>query len=352
MKIQNIRNISQEAKMLIRQRAVLCVIDQKKTWEEVTEIFGIGRSSLAKWLKNYRLYGDAGIGIKNKIGRPAKTISKLQPYQCANIVRIITDNNPHQLKFPFALWDRKAVQILIKQKLNIDLSIWTVGRYLKKWGFTPQRPLAKSFEKDPKRVAKFLKEEFPRIKQRAKDENGEIHFLDEMGLKNNIHHYLRGYSKKGKTPIITKSGKRLSVNMISTIANNGKMRFMTYEGSMDRDKFILFIKQLIKANHKYGNKKKIFLIADNLKVHHAKKVQEFIEKNKDKIEIFFLPPYSPDLNPDELLNQDVKTNALKGKIVKTNTELKYHLKSYLFKIQKTPQKVKNYFKKECVKYAL
>ena len=121
MKIQNIRNISQEAKMLIRQRAVLCVIDQKKTWEEVTEIFGIGRSSLAKWLKNYRLYGDAGIGIKNKIGRPAKTISKLQPYQCANIVRIITDNNPHQLKFPFALWDRKAVQILIKQKLKLPM---------------------------------------------------------------------------------------------------------------------------------------------------------------------------------------------------------------------------------------
>ena len=151
-----------------------------------------------------------------------------------------------------------------------------------------------------------------------------------------------------------KSGKRLSINMISTIANNGKMRFMTYEGSMDRDKFILFLKQLIKANFDYpnSNKKKIFLIADNLKVHHAKKVQEFIENNKDKIEIFFLPPYSPDLNPDELLNQDIKTNALKGKIVKTNDQLKYNLKSYLFKIQKTPQKVKNYFKKECVRYAM
>jgi len=142
--------------------------------------------------------------------------------------------------------------------------------------------------------------------------------------------------------------------MISTIANNGKMRFMTYEGSMDRDKFISFLKQLIKSNFNYlnSNKKKIFLIADNLKVHHAKKVQEFIENNKDKIEIFFLPPYSPELNPDELLNQDVKSNALKNKIVRTENHLKNYLKSYLFKLQKSPQKIQNFFKKECVKYAM
>jgi len=345
------RKLTLEQKEFLRKRAVLMVFEDNKKQVEVANILRVSKKSIYLWCKSYKENGITAL-INKSHGRPRATINKLQPYQCANIVRIITDNNPHQLKFPFALWDRKAVQILIKDKFNIDLSIWTVGRYLKKWGFTPQRPLAKSFEKDPKRVTKFLKEEFPLIKKRSIEENGEIHFLDEMGLKNNIHHYIRGYSKKGKTPIITKSGKRLSINMISTIANNGKMRFMTYEGSMDRDKFILFLKQLIKANHKYGNKKKIFLIADNLKVHHAKKVQEFIEKNKDKIEIFFLPPYSPDLNPDELLNQDVKTNALKGKIVKTNTELKYHLKSYLFKIQKTPQKVKNYFKKECVKYAL
>jgi transposase len=345
------RKLKLSEKEFLRKRAVFSVVNDCLTQAESARIHKVSAISICNWIKKYRSEGENGLINKNH-GRPKLTINKLQPYQCANIVRIITDNNPHQLKFPFALWDRKAVQILIKQKLNIDLSIWTVGRYLKKWGFTPQRPLAKSFEKDPKRVTNFLKEEFPTIKQRAKDENGEIHFMDEMGLKNNIHHYLRGYSKKGKTPIITKSGKRLSVNMISTIANNGKMRFMTYEGSMDRDKFILFLKQLIKSSQKYGNKKKIFLIADNLKVHHAKKAQEFIENNKDKIEIFFLPSYSPDLNPDELLNQDVKTNALKGKIAKTNDQLRYHLKSYLFKIQKTPQKVKNYFKKECVKYAM
>jgi hypothetical protein len=183
---------------------------------------------------------------------------------------------------------------IIADKFNIILSLPTISRYLKKWGFTPQRPLARSFEKNPKAVTRFLTEEFPAIKKKAKEENGEIHFLDEMGLKNNIHHYIRGYSKKGQTPVIGKTGKRLSINMISTISNNGKMRFMTYDGSMDRDKFITFLKQLIKANFEYGNKKKIFLIADNLKVHKAYKVQNFVTENKDKIEIFFLPSYSPE----------------------------------------------------------
>ena len=130
-----------------------------------------------------------------------------------------------------------------------------------------------------------------------------------MGLKNNIHHYIREYSKKGQTAIIAKSGSRLSINMISTIANNGKMRFMTYKGSMDRDKFITFLRQLIKTNQQYGNKKKIFLIAYNLKVHKAYKVQDFIKNKIDKIEIFFLLAYSPELTPDELLNQDIKINA-------------------------------------------
>lgn len=345
------RKLTLEQKEFLRKRAVLMVFKDKKKQTEVANILRISKKSIYLWCKSYKDYGIVSLDNK-KHGRPKSTITKLKPYQCANIVRIITDNTPNQLKLPFMLWDRKSVQLLIKDKFNIDLSVWTVGRYLKKWGFTPQRPLAKSFEKDPKKVTKFLQEEFPAIKEKAKQENGEIHFLDEMGLKNNIHHYIRGYSKKGQTPIIAKSGKRLSINMISTIANNGKMRFMTYKGSMDRDKFITFLKQLIKANQEYGNKKKIFLIADNLKVHKAYKVQDFIKRNKDKIEIFYLPPYSPELNPDELLNQDVKSNALKYKIVKTEDHLKNYLKSYLFKIQKTPQKIKNFFKKECVRYAM
>ena len=345
------RKLTLEQKEFLRKRAVLMVIEDGKKQVEVANILRISNKSVYLWCKSYKQSGISSLNNK-KHGRPRSTIAKLLPYQCSAIVRIIADKNPDQLKFPFMLWDRKAVQHLIQNKFGITLSLPTISRYLKKWGFTPQRPLSRSFEKNPKAVTRFLSEEFPAIKQQAKQENGEIHFLDEMGLKNNIHHYIRGYSKKGQTPIIGKTGKRLSINMISTISNNGKMRFMTYEGTMDRDKFILFLKQLIKANQKYGNKKKTFLIADNLVIHKAYKVQDFIKKNKDKIEIFFLPAYSPELNPDELLNQDIKTNALKHKAVKTNDQLKNYLKSYLFKVQKTPQKIKNFFLKDCVSYAM
>lgn len=347
--LRDARKLTTKEQELLRLQVVDAVINKNMTKSATADFFNVSRYSVYRFLNLYNKSGNNGLKTKKR-GR--SNHATLKPYQCSVIVRIISDKTPDQLKFPFMLWDRKSVQYLIKEKFDITLSLPTISRYLKKWGFTPQRPLSRSFEKNPKAVTRFLQEEFPAIKQRAKEENGEIHFLDEMGLKNNIHNYIRGYSKKGKTPVIGKTGKRLSINMISTISNNGKMRFMTYEGSMDRDKFILFLKQLIKASQKYGNKKKIFLIADNLKVHKAYKVQDFIKKNKDKIEIFFLPAYSPELNPDELLNQDIKINALKHKAVKTNDQLKNYLKSYLFKVQKTPQKIRNFFKKDCVKYAM
>ena len=350
---QDLRKLTLDQKVILRKTVVNAIASRKMRQIDAVNNFGLTKKTVHLWLKEYRELGKDSFSLK-KPGRPASTIAKLDSRQVARIVKIITDNNPQQIKFPFALWDRKAVQALISHKFNISLSLPTIGRYLKQWGFTPQRPLARAYQRNPEAVSKFLNEEFPSLKNRAKKDNGEIHFLDEMGLQNNNHHYIRGYSKKGQTPVITKSGSRLSINMISTVANNGKMRFMTYNGSMNQDRFILFLKQLIKCNFAYqhSNHKKIFLIADNLKVHKGNKVKKFIDKNKDKIEIFFLPAYSPELNPDELLNHDVKANALKNTITRTQDQLKSNLKSYLFKLQKSPQKIRNYFKKEYVRYAM
>jgi transposase len=224
-----------------------------------------------------------------------------------------------------------------------------MSRYLKKWGFTPQRPLTKSFKKDPKKVTKFLIEDYPLIKQRAKKEKANIYFLDEMGINNNTHSFLRGYGKKGdksRQPILTKSNKRVGTNMISVINNSGNFRFMVFEENMNIELFLKFLRQLIK-----NQDKKIFLILDNLKVHHAKKVQKWQKQHKDKIEFFFLPAYSPELNPDELVNQDVKANALKHKLIHTKSELSKMVRSYLYSLQKDKQKIRNFFKKESVRYA-
>lgn len=246
------------------------------------------------------------------------------------------------------LWNINSVKELIFNKFNIRLSTPTISRYLKKWGFTPQRPLTKSFSKDPKKVTKFLIEEYPLIKKRAKKENGEIHFLDEMGINNNTHSFIRGYAKKGKDnkPVMPKSTKRVSSNMVSTINNSGHFRFMVYEENMNVAVFLKLLNQLIKKQDK-----KIFLILDNLKVHKAYKVQDWQKKNKDKIEFFFLPPYSPELNPDELVNQDVKANALKHKLIHKVEDLNRNLRSYLYSLQKNKQKIRNFFQKDCVRYA-
>lgn len=347
MKIGDARKLTLQQKELIRRQAVSLVIDQGISRRKSAQLLGVSFYSVQKWLSKYSEEGD--LSLKNKKhGRPAKTISKLKPWQCATIVKIISDKTPDQLKMPFMLWNINSVKELIANKFNIRLSTPTISRYLKRWGFTPQRPLTRSFSKDPKKVTKFLIEEYPLIKKRAKKENGEIHFLDEMGINNNTHSFIRGYAKKGKDnqPVMTRSAKRVSSNMVSTINNSGHFRFMVYEENMNVAVFLKFLNQLIKKQDK-----KIFLILDNLKVHKAYKVQDWQRKNKDKIEFFFLPPYSPELNPDELVNQDVKANALKHKLIHKVEDLNKNLRSYLYSLQKNKQKIKNFFLKECVKYA-
>ena len=339
------RKLTTSQQELLRRQVVDAVINKKMPKYQAAVFFNISRFSVYRFIDMYKEKGNQGLKLRRR-GR--KNHAKLKPWQCANIVRIITDNTPDQLKMPFMLWNINSVKELISTKFDIRLSTPTISRYLKKWGFTPQRPLTRSFAKDPKKVTKFLIEEYPLIKKRAKKENGEIHFLDEMGINNNTHSFIRGYARKGKDnqPVMTKSTKRVSSNMVSTINNSGHFRFMVYEDNMNVELFLKFLRQLIKNQNK-----KIFLILDNLKVHHAKKIQKWQKKHQDKIEFFFLPPYSPELNPDELVNQDVKANALKHKLIHKVEDLNKNLRSYLYSLQKNKQKIKNFFQKECVRYA-
>jgi transposase len=315
MQIQDTRSLSLQEKEFIRKRAVYSVINDKLKQKDVARMYKVSVVSVCNWVKAYRQNGS--VSLKNKShGRPSETVSKLNKKQSSYIVKLIIDKTPDQLKFPFMLWTRQAVKQLIKREFNIILSLPTISRYLKKWGFTPQRPVYKAIERDTKKVVKFLQEEYPFIKQKAKQEKAEIHWGDESGFRTD-HTFGRSYGLKGKTPVVNKTGKRLKCNMMSTVANNGTMRFMIYEGSMDSKMFIKFLTKLI-----YKRDKKIFLILDNLRTHHSNKVKDWVEKRKDKIELFFLPPYSPELNPDELLNQDVKSNAYKHKLIHSTKELK------------------------------
>lgn len=341
---EDARKLTQKAQETLRKRAVFMVVEKKQSCTRVSEWLGVARGTVSRWVNVYKREGMVALK-KKKRGRRSEDMKRLSPHQCATIVRMITDRCPDQLKLPFALWTRQAVQQLIKQKYDIQLALNTVGLYLKRWGFTPQKPIRRAYERQDTLVKIWLEETYPSIAERAFREGAEIHWGDEAGFRSD-HQAGTTYGIKGKTPLIRATGKRFRTNMISSVTNKGVLRFMIFDGSFSADVFIRFLTQLIK-----GRKKKVFLIVDNLRVHHAKVVKEWLEKRKPLIELFYLPAYSPDLNPDELLNQDVKTNAVGRKRARTLSELKSNLRSYLFGTQKKPEIVAAYFRKKEVAYA-
>jgi len=243
------------------------------------------------------------------------------------------------------LWTRGAVAELIFDRFKITVSKWTAGRLLKKWGMSPQKPVKRAYEQQPENVKKWLDEEYPKIAGKAALAKAEIHWGDEMGVRSDDQ-IGRTYGKRGQTPVVRVSGRRFSCQMISTVTNRGSLRFMIFDGKFNADVMITFLKRLLKSS-----KRKIFLILDGHPVHKSKKVKAWISDNSERIELFTLPAYSPELNPDELLNQDVKTNAVRRKRAANTGELKKNLNGYLRGRQKRPDLVKRYFHGKHVRYA-
>lgn len=342
MKKKDFREVSQKTQDEIRERAVRAVF-LGKTQTQVAKDFGVSRQSVNGWVNNYKKKGKKSLVSKK---RGNKQEPKLKGYEAATIVNIIKDKHPEQLKLPFVLWTREAVKDLIKKKFKIEISLTTVGRYLKRWGFTSQKPAKKAYEQNDAAVKKWLEEEYPEIKKKAKKERAEIFWGDETGLRSD-HQSGKTYGVKGQTPVVKISAKRFSSNVISALNNKGMLAFSVFIGKFNSEVFINFLKRLIK--HQKG--KKVFLILDNYSVHKSTEVKKFVEKNREKIEIFFMPTYSPELNPDELLNQDLKSNTFRKGRPRSKEELSSMVRNKLRSIQQNPQKVKNYFKGEKVKYA-
>jgi transposase len=262
------------------------------------------------------------------------------------IRRTICDKRPEQLKMEFALWNRAAVMQLIERECGIKLSVRGVGNYLKRWGFTPQKPIKKAYEQRPEAVKKWLEEEYPDIEQRAKAEDAEIHWGDETAVVNTDVRG-RSYAPKGQTPVAyAVGGTRQKLSMIATVTNQGKTRWMIIEDAFNSDKLIEFLEALIKDAGK-----KVFLILDNLRVHHSKPVKAWLEENKEKIECVYLPSYSPELNPEERLNADLK-QAIGSKVpARTKAKLKMAATEHMAKLEQSPERVKNFFQDPRVKYA-
>jgi len=304
----------------------------------------VNANTVWKWWRKYQA-GGAGSLKSVQRGRPSGINRLLEASQEEEIRKLICDKTPDQLKLTFALWTRQAIKELIKLRFGIKIAIRTVSTYLKRWGFTPQKPLRRAYEQRPAAVQKWLQEEYPAIMRRAKREGAEIHWGDETVVRSDSQHG-RGYSPRGKTPVIRLSAKRTSINMISTVTNQGKVRFMIYQGTINAQRLIKFLKLLTK-----NADKKLFLILDNLRVHHARLVKNWLDDRSKEIEVFYLPSYSPELNPDEYLNCDLKA-GVHSKPPSRNIEmLKKRVKLHMMKLQKTPTRVKKYFEHHKIIYA-
>lgn len=335
------RSLSASAQEAIRIKAVKAVLTGKKQ-VEVAKIFNVTRQALGKWVKAYRQKGIKGLKAKRQ-GRPKG--GSLLPWQSAQVAKTVIDRTPDQLKFPFYLWTREAVSLYIEKRFGKRLSVWTVGRYLKRWGFTPQKPLRRAIERDPIKVQNWLKQEYPAIRKLAHREKAQIYWGDEMGLRSD-HSVGRSFSKRGLKPVIKRTGTRFKCNMISAITNQGQLNFMVFKEHFNAEVFLKFLKRFVKHS-----KTKVFLIVDGHRSHRAIKVQKWLKKNEKKICLFFLPGYSPDLNPDELLNQDVKSNAVGRNRADNLAQLMRNIRSFLFGRKRQPHVVKKYFLKETVRYA-
>jgi len=335
MKIRDARSLPCIAQENIRRKAIRAVMDGRKQLE-VAEIFGVTRQAVGKWVKAYRQGGDKALKAGRK-GRPKG--GSLRPWQAAQIAKTVVDRHPEQLKLPFYLWTREAVAQLIERRFGIRLSIWTVGRYLARWGFTPQKPVRRAFEKNPQAVRRWLEEDYPDIQKQAKREKASIYWGDEMGLRSD-HAVGRSYGRRGQTPVILGTGQRFGCNMVSAITNKGQLNFMVFKKRFRADVFLEFLRRLLRQS-----KRKIFLIVDGHPVHRATKVRNWIEKKVKHIRLFFLPGYSPELNPDEILNQDVKSNAVGRQRARNQQELIKNVRGFLRSRQRNLASFRNTFRK-------
>lgn len=335
------RFLAPDAQEALRTRVVAALRGGMKP-AVAARTFGVSRSSVWNWRRRVALGNITSLRSKKR-GRPKGT--QLAPHEAATTVRLITDRCPDQLKLPFALWTRAAVQQLLVQRFGVQVSVRTVGRYLAGWGLTPQKPLRRAYERDPVAVQRWLDAEYPAIEKQAKTENAEIHWGDQMGLRAD-HQTGTSYGRRGQTPVIPGTGQRFRCNMMSTITNRGELSFMVFKENFTAAVFLKFVRRLLRLRQR-----KVLVILDRHPVHRSAAVQRWLARHAQQIELFFLPGYSPDLNPDEFLNQDVKSNALGRQRPATRAEMISGVRSYLRSTQRQPEIVKSYFQAESVRYA-
>jgi transposase len=345
MKKLDMRKLDKQTRFELKQIATQAVLSEpRKNISKIAKQYNLHRKTLSKWL-NVRIKGGKRALTKDARGAKKFQHTALTKSEENWVKKIILNKYPNQMQLSFMLWNRHSIKDLIKNKYHKKLGLTTISRLLLKWNMTPQKPKLKSYKQQPQAIQAWIDEKYPQIKEEAKLEKARIHWCDETCVSSR-EIIAKGYSKKGQTPILMTSGSRFSINMISAITNAGESRFMLFEDNMNAKKFIEFLQRLTKEQAQ-----KIYLIVDNMRVHHARIVKAWEKKNESKIKLIYLPPYAPQHNPTEYLNQTLKIR-LKNRVKdKTRSDLRKSVKQEMKSLQNSKKTIRNLFNAPQVRYA-
>lgn len=324
----------------LRQRGVASV-QAGQSPETVAAALGVNRVTIYGWLALYRNGGWSALEAGKRGGRSPKLDGKALKW----IFDTVTKKNPLQLKFTFALWTSKMVGEVIRSKFGVSLSKASVCRLLGQLGLTPQRPVWRAYQQRSEDVKHWLESEYPRIRSLARKNRAQLFFGDEAGVRSD-HHAGTTWAERGKTPVVSSTGARFGLNIISAVSAQGEFRFMTVPGRVNSGVFITFLKRLV-----HGAERPVYLIVDSHSAHRSKAVETFVQSLKGRLRLFYLPPYSPELNPDEAAWNDLKNNGLGRQSIAGADDLKAKTISFLAFLAKSPERVRGYFNTATTMYA-
>jgi len=337
------RQLSDEVLEALRLRALRgCELGYTET--EIADLLGLARETVSRW---WSAYADHGLEALpgDRTGRPVGTGRTLSDEQARRIQDRIDEHSPEELGIAAAVWSRKAVRDLIRAECGITMPVRTVGEYLKRWGYTAKVPRRHAKDQDPMEVAAWLEWTYPAIERRAARERAEIHWCDETGAAAD-EQPRRGYAREGDPAWIEVPGPHIRMNLVATITDEGEVHFLAYKESMTAALFVTFLERLLSETTR-----KVLLILDRLPAHEALEVADWVAEHADRIELFWLPKYAPELNAEEYLNNDLKGAINAAGLPGSRGELRSRIAWFMSQLLQLPERVRSYFRHPCVQYA-